>query len=173
VIGREARAQLLEAEERLPRSSSPASAAGRTRSGCSPRSSTTRRPPRRRRGGGRRVARHGPARGAPRRALVGARRRGRQIADAHSISAASTTRRRARARVAPGHRPREYVPCTDDEALDAFARLTRSRGSSPRSSRPTRSPSSTGWTPSTSPSASRGGGQGPGGGARGAGPPHR
>ena len=41
VVGREAREQILEAEGRLPGSRSPASAAARTRSACSPGSSTT------------------------------------------------------------------------------------------------------------------------------------
>ncbi len=131
VIGREAREQMLEVEGRLPDvGRSPASAAARTRSACSSRSSRTRasrssasrRPTRPRSVGGRKAVLHGA------RSSVLADDDG-QIMDAHSISAGLDY---------PGVGPEHaflrdigrvrYLPCTDDEALRAFQRLTQLEG---------------------------------------------
>ena len=80
-----------------------------------------------------------------------------QIADAHSISAGLDY-----PGVGPEHawlrdtgRARVRRPAPTRGARRLRAPDAHSRGSSPRSSRPTPSRSSTGWTPSTSPSASR------------------
>ena len=145
---------------RYPTSSWPASAAARTRSGCSTRSSRTRtcassasKPRGRRRSGrGRTGVLHGS------RSSILADQDG-QIADAHSISAGLDY---------PGVGPEHawlrdtgratYVPCTDEEALDGVRATRRGpRGSSPRSSPRTPSRSWSRWTRTTSPSASRDG----------------
>ena len=134
VIGREAREQLLEAEGASPRSSSRASAAARTRSGCSPASSTT--PDVRlvgveaagaaSLGTGRAGVLHGS------RSSILADEDG-QIADAHSISAGLDY---------PGVGPEHawlrdtgratYLPCTDEEALDGVRAADAHRGDHPR-----------------------------------------
>ena len=106
------------------------SEAARTRSGCSPDSSTTltcgssgsRRPGAASLGGGRTGVLHGS------RSSILADEDG-QIADAHSISAGLDY---------PGVGPEhaylrdtgraEYLPCTDEEALEAFQRLSSTEG---------------------------------------------
>ena len=115
---------------RSPRWSSRASAAARTRSACSPASSTTRSvrlvgveaAGAASLGAGRTGVLHGS------RSSVLADEDG-QIADAHSISAGLDY---------PGVGPEHawlrdtgraaYLPCTDEEALAAFERLTRTEG---------------------------------------------
>ena len=63
-----------------------------------------------------------------------------QIADAHSISAGLDYPGVGPEHAAPARRgARDYLTATDDEALDAFRRLARPRASSPRSSPRTRS----------------------------------
>ena len=154
VIGDEARAQLLERERPAARrASSPASAAARTRSACSSRSSTTpsvelvgveaagegleTRPPRR--AADRRRA-------APRRAarlLLGdhAGRGGPDHRGALDLGRASTTPASGpeHAWLRDSGRAR-YVAVTDEQALAAFRGSRGSRGSSRRSSPRTRSP---------------------------------
>ena len=140
VIGREAREQLLDAEGRLPEAVVACVGGGSNAIGIFSGFVDDRRAAGRRRGRRRGEPRHGPPGGPARRALVGARRRGRPDADAHSISAGLDY---------PGVGPEhahlrdtgraEYVGATDEEALAAFHRLAGPRGSSPRSSRRTRS----------------------------------
>ena len=67
--------------------------------------------------------------GAPRRPLLGAGRRRRpgHRRPLH-LSRARLPRGRPRARPAPRPGRVEYLPCTDDEALAAFAQLTRTEG---------------------------------------------
>ena len=65
----------------------------------------------------------------PRLALVDARRRGRpDRRRALDLGRARLPGRRPRARVPARHRPGRYVGTTDEEALDAFRRLTRTEG---------------------------------------------
>ena len=125
VIGREARAQLLEAEGRLP------DAVVGVRRRRLERDRDVRRLPRRRRraarrrrGRGRGVARHGARRRAARLALVDPRRRGRADRGRPlDLGRARLPGRRPGARVAAGHRPR------DVSAVHATTRRsTRSRG---------------------------------------------
>ena len=137
------------------RSWSRASAAARTRSAPSTPSSTTPRAARRRRGGRRGEPRHGTQRRPPRRALVDPRRRRRpDRRRALDLGRARLPRRRARARALRDSGRAEYLPCTDDEALVAFHRLARPRGSSPRSRARTRSPARSTSTTSSCSSAS-------------------
>ena len=109
MIGREARAQLLEAE------GAPSGSRRRLRRRRLERDRHVRRLPRRRgraprrsRGGGRCVARHRAHRRAPRLALVDPRRRGRaDRGRALDLGRARLPGRRAGARVAARHRPRD------------------------------------------------------------------
>ena len=130
VIGREAREQLLEAEGRLPEVASPASAAARTRSGCSPASSTM---PRCGWSASRPAGAASLGAGGRPCCTARARRcsptRTARSLDAHSISAGLDY---------PGVGPEhaflrdtgraEYVGTTDEEALAAFRRLARTEG---------------------------------------------
>ena len=95
----------------------------------------------RRRGGGRGEPRHGPAGRPPRRALVGARRRGRpDHRRALDLGGPRLPGRRpgARVRCATAAGPSTSARPTRRRSRRS-ARLTRTRGSSPRSSRRTRS----------------------------------
>ena len=84
---------------------------------------------RRRRGRGRRVARLGPRRSPPRRALVGARRRGRPDRGcALDLRRARLPRRRPRARVPPRHRPRGVPRRDRRRGARRVPRLARTEG---------------------------------------------
>jgi tryptophan synthase beta chain len=138
VIGREARAQVLEQAGRLPDAWWPASAAAATPSASSTRSSTTRRAPDRR--GGRRARHLGP--GATRRASRAAapassraraatccRTKHGNIELTHSISAGSTTRPSAPSTPGCATSAARSTPGSDDAAaLDAFEQLARLEG---------------------------------------------
>ena len=142
VIGREAREQLLEAEGRLPDAAIACVGGGSNAIGMFAGfldDADVRLV--RRRGRGRGEPRHGPAGRAPRRALVAARRRGRpDRRRALDLGRARLPGRRARARVPARHRPRR-VPGRDRRrgARRLPPARARPRGSSPRSSRRTRS----------------------------------
>ena len=151
VIGREARAQMLEQYGRLP------DVADRlrrrrlaTRWACStPFLNDARRAHRRRRSGGRghrerasrRVARRRPPRRAARQPhLRAAGRRRPDHRDAFDLGRASTIPASAPStRSSRTPAAREYVGVTDDEALAAFHQLAAPKASSPRSNRATRS----------------------------------
>ena len=148
VIGREARAQILEAEGRLPTTWSPASAAGPTRWA----SSSAFRGRRRGRlhgveAGGSRTGTRRPCREGRPGVLHGAYSYLLQDDDGQ-VSPGALDRRRARlpgrrprAQPPQGHRTRRVPAATDEEALAAFQELARWRGILPARSQPTRWPS--------------------------------
>ena len=140
VIGREARAQLLEAEGRLPEVVLAWSAAARTRSGCSPASRRRGRRPVGVEAAGAASLGTGRTGRAARRALVRAGRRGRPgRRRALRSPPGSTTRAWARSTRGSGTPAARGTSRDRRRGADAFRRLDRPRASSPRSSPPTRS----------------------------------
>ena len=130
MIGREAREQVLEAEGRLPEAVIACVGGGSNAIGMfAGFLDDAEVRARRRRGGRRREPRHRPHRRPPRLALVRARRRGRpDRGRALDLRRARLPGRRPRARLPARLRPRRYVGTTDEEALEAFRRLTRTEG---------------------------------------------
>ena len=138
-IGDEARAAVPRAVRRAAATRSrPASAAGPTRSGCSPRSSTTRRGDLRLRG---RAARASTPGGTPRRSTPATRAccTARAPTSSRTRTARPSSRTRSRpgsttpasARSTPTSRATgraTYLPVTDAEAMDAMALLSRTEG---------------------------------------------